>query len=196
MYRPIMKQQASGDINMNRICCKEMGGGAVAATLVLLLSWVQLACAQEVMPGEEGATRAIARGIPIPEPAPDRRRGEGPFDQLVIRNVMLINGEGAPPRGPLDILIEGDRIQRIGAVDDLSGAEVIDASGMYAMPGFIDSHVHIGNTGQGLTGPITPPEYVFKLWLAHGITTVREVGSGMGLIIMNMPNNYLPVFSK
>ncbi|MDA8880801.1 hypothetical protein N9I26_06690, partial [Pseudomonadales bacterium] len=44
-----------------------------------------------------------------------------------------------------------------------------------------DAHSHIGTPGQGLAGPVTPPEYVFKLWLAHGITTVREVGSGMGL---------------
>ena len=134
-----------------------------------------------VLPGEEGATRAIRNGIPIPTPAPDRNRGNGPFDTLIIENVMLIDGEGSPPRGPASIVVEGDRIRSIGASPDLANAERIDGSGMYALPGFIDSHVHIGNTGQGLTGPITPPEYVFKLWLAHGITTVREVGSGMGL---------------
>ncbi len=52
---------------------------------------------------------------------------------------------------------------------------------MTALPGFIDAHAHAGNPGQGLAGPITPPEYVFKLWLAHGITTVRDVGSILGL---------------
>lgn len=134
-----------------------------------------------ILAGEEGAARAIRSGISIPTPAPDRNRGTGPFDTLVIENVMLINGEGAPPRGPTSILVEKDRIRAIGDVTNIADAERIDGSGMYAMPGFIDSHSHIGNTGQGLTGPITPPEYVFKLWLAHGITTVREVGSGMGL---------------
>jgi hypothetical protein len=95
---------------------------------------------------------------------------------------MLISGEGAPPRGPVSIVIKNDLIESIvGSAPSIANAEVIDASSMYALPGFIDSHVHIGNTGQGLTGPITPPEYVFKLWLAHGITTVREVGSIMGL---------------
>jgi len=136
----------------------------------------------ELLPGEERSAQAIRSGIPIPDPAPGRARGEGPFDQLLITNVMLISGEGAPPRGPVTIVVEDDRIASIqSSVPTISGARIIDGTGMYALPGFIDSHVHIGNTGQGLTGPITPPEYVFKLWLAHGITTVREVGSGMGL---------------
>ena len=135
-----------------------------------------------IIPGEEGAARAIRNGIAIPDPAPDRTRGEGPFKQLLVTNVMLISGEGAPPRGPMTIIIEGDRIAAIQASEpSFPGAQVIDGTGMYALPGFIDAHTHIGNTGQGLTGDITPPEYVFKLWLAHGITTVREVGSGMGL---------------
>ena len=40
------------------------------------------------------------------EKAPDRFRGEGPFDQLIIRGATLINGNGAPPTGPVDIVIE------------------------------------------------------------------------------------------
>jgi len=52
---------------------------------------------------------------------------------------------------------------------------------MYALPGFVDAHAHLGTPMQGLAGSVTPPEYVFKLWLGHGITTVREVGATMGL---------------
>lgn len=141
-----------------------------------------MAFTQSPIPGEEGAARAIRNGIAMPEPAPDRSRGEGPFNTLLITDVTLISGEGAPPRGPVTIVVEGDRIAAIqSTVPSISGARIIDGSGMYALPGFIDAHTHLGNTGQGLTGPITPPEYIFKLWMAHGITTVREVGSGMGL---------------
>ena len=40
------------------------------------------------------------------------------------------------------------------------------------MPGFIDMHGHIGGEAQGV-----PAEYVFKLWLGHGITTIsRPIG--------------------
>ena len=38
--------------------------------------------------------------------APDRAEGEGPYTQLIIRGVTLINGTGAPPIGPMDIVIE------------------------------------------------------------------------------------------
>ena len=31
---------------------------------------------------------------------------EGPFDQLIIRGVTLINGNGAPPMGPVDVVVE------------------------------------------------------------------------------------------
>ena len=51
----------------------------------------------------------------------------------------------------------------------------INASGMYVLPGFIDMHGHIGGSSQG-----AEPDYVFKLWLAHGVTTVREPG-GRGI---------------
>ncbi|MFX6281328.1 hypothetical protein ABTF86_19910, partial [Acinetobacter baumannii] len=35
---------------------------------------------------------------------------------------------------------------------------------------------HIGGKEQG-----TPAEYVFKLWMAHGITTIRDPSCGNGL---------------
>jgi imidazolonepropionase-like amidohydrolase len=52
----------------------------------------------------------------------------------------------------------------------------LDGHGMYALPGFVDLHAHIGGGQQG-----TPAEYVYKLWLAHGVTTVRDPGSGNGV---------------
>jgi len=121
--------------------------------------------------------------------APDRNEGEGPWSQLIIRGAILINGTGAPPFGPVDIVIEGNKIASIknvgnpGVEIDPSrrpelnqGGKEIDAAGMYVLPGFIDMHAHIGGTSQGADA-----EYVFKLWMAHGVTTVREPGSGNGL---------------
>ena len=49
------------------------------------------------------------------------------------------------------------------------GGKEIDAHGMYLLPGFIDMHGHIGGVAQGADW-----DYVFNLWLAHGITTARE----------------------
>jgi hypothetical protein len=39
--------------------------------------------------------------------------GDGPHSQLIIRGVMLINGNGAPPQGPIDIVVENNIIKDI-----------------------------------------------------------------------------------
>ena len=113
---------------------------------------------------------------------------EGPFNQLIIRGVTLINGNGAPPRGPIDIVVENNKIVKIQVVGYpgvtineakrpkiKEGGKELDCSGMYLLPGFIDMHGHIGGVAQG-----ADYDYVFKLWMAHGITSVREP-SGRGL---------------
>ncbi|RED99883.1 amidohydrolase family protein [Marinoscillum furvescens DSM 4134] len=121
------------------------------------------------------------------EPAPDRQEGEGPFSELIIRGATLINGNGAPPIGPVDIVIKNNTIHQVKVVGHPGVAILaekrpktgpntreIDASGMYVLPGFVDMHGHIGSIKE------IPAEYVFKLWMAHGITTVREPGSFRG----------------
>ena len=108
-------------------------------------------------------------------PAPNRRagEGEGPFETLAIRGVYLIDGAGAPPRGPVTITIRGNRIASIGGGSGGNADKVIDATGMYVMPGFIDLHTHTGGLPK-----VPEAEYVYKLWLAHGVTTARDAGDG------------------
>ncbi len=122
-------------------------------------------------------------------PAPPRAEGDGPFARLILRGGTLINGTGAPPRGPVDIVIEGNRIVDVRSVGNPGvpidpekrpelgdGGHEIDIAGKYVLPGFIDMHGHIGGTSQG-----TPAEYVLKLWMGHGITTIRDPACGSGL---------------
>lgn len=121
--------------------------------------------------------------------APDRSEGEGPYERLIIRGVNLIDGTGSPASGPVDIVVEGNRITSIQTVGYPNlpiienrrpkadeNTRVIDAEGMYMLPGFFDMHAHTGGGAQGTT-----PEYVYKLWLAHGITSIREPGSFNGM---------------
>src|SRR5690349_14196724 len=121
--------------------------------------------------------------------APDRRpdEGEGPFQRLIIRGATVIDGTGAPPIGPVDIVVEGNRIREVRSVGNpkvpikaegrpKDAAREIDGSSLWVLPGFIDLHGHSGGAEQG-----TPAEYVFKLWMAHGVTTVREPGCGNGV---------------
>jgi len=46
-------------------------------------------------------------------PDRDADEGEGTFKRMIIRGAILIDGSGAPPRGPVDIVIEGNRIASI-----------------------------------------------------------------------------------
>ena len=121
--------------------------------------------------------------------APEVKEGDGPWSQLIIRGVTLINGTGAPPVGPVDIVVEKNRIVQVANVGNpgmpvnndkrpklKDGGKELNCEGMYLLPGFIDMHGHIGGTEQG-----TPAEYVFKLWMAHGITTIRDPSCGNGL---------------
>jgi imidazolonepropionase-like amidohydrolase len=118
------------------------------------------------------------------KPAPDRSQGEGPYDRLIIRGATLIDGTGGMPRGPVDIVIEENKIVDIKGVGTpmlpidaknrpTGATKEIDATGKYVMPGIIDLHIH---TGSETKAP--EAEYVYKLWLAPGITTVRGVPSG------------------
>ena len=143
-------------------------------------------------PGEEFIIELQKQALPPAAPAPDRRRGEGPFGRLVIRGATLIDGTGSPPIGPIDIVVEGGRIAQVVSVGypgvkikesrrPDKGDRDIDAHGMYVLPGFIDAHAHIATPIHGLAGEVPPADYVYKLWLGHGITTIRDVGSGNGL---------------
>ena len=115
------------------------------------------------------------------EPIPDRQagEGEGPFPRLIVSGATLIDGTGAPPEGPVDIVIENNRITEIirgGSADTVgNSAQVINAAGMYVMPGFVDVHGHNGDPDKA-----PQPSYGFRLWLAHGVTSVRGVGLGWG----------------
>ena len=116
-------------------------------------------------------------------PAPDRKPGEGlgPFHTLVIRGATLIDGTGAPPVGPVDIVVHDNIISEIREAGTpglplnpgrapLKADFEIDATGQFVLPGFVDMHTHGGD-------PDKAPDltYVYKLWMAHGVTTVRSV---------------------
>ncbi|MCH7986133.1 MAG: amidohydrolase family protein [Acidobacteria bacterium] len=150
----------------------------------VVLSLVALVCLWLAVPGQ--AQDKEKKSVPK---APPRAEGEGPFDRLILRGATLIDGTGAPAIGPVDIVVERNRIVEIKSVGHPGvpieekkrpkakrGDKELNLEGMYVLPGFVDMHAHIGGVAQG-----TPAEYVFKLWMGHGITTIRDPGSGNGL---------------
>jgi imidazolonepropionase-like amidohydrolase len=114
------------------------------------------------------------------------------YARLLVRNALVVVGDGSPAAGPKDILIENGVITRIASGDAMtrtlqsltggaSGGRVevdaeIDARGQYVLPGFINAHAHIQEERGGRPQPV---DYCLKLWLACGITTIRDVGSNL-----------------
>jgi imidazolonepropionase-like amidohydrolase len=160
-----------------------VSGALMIASVVTHVISAQTPAAQT--PAATGAQQMVNGYLPPPARRADE--GRGPFPQLTIRGVMVIDGTGAPPYGPMDIVIANNRIQAVrgggtpglpprgggagrGGAQATAGDNVIDATGMYAMPGFIDMHVHGGGSPKN-----AELEYAYKLWLAHGVTTVRGV---------------------
>src|SRR5690349_8611188 len=81
------------------------------------------------------------------EQVPPRQagEGEGPYRKLVIRGSTLIKGDGSPPIGPMDIIVEGNRIASVQPAGTpgvpmkpnrapRDAVREIDATGMYVMP--------------------------------------------------------------
>ncbi|MGZ5328818.1 MAG: amidohydrolase family protein [Actinomycetota bacterium] len=67
-----------------------------------------------------------------------------PTGRTVIRGGTVLSLDSSVGDFPeADILIEGDRIVEVRPGLDVAEAEVIDATGMIVVPGFVDSHRHI-----------------------------------------------------
>lgn len=87
---------------------------------------------------------------------------------LVLVNVRILDGTGAPAIENGRLVVERDRIVRVGpaaATAIPSGAETVDLSGRTVMPGLIDSHFHIEND----------PKLALRQ-LSHGVTAFRDPG--------------------
>ena len=87
---------------------------------------------------------------------------------LVLEGATLIDGTGARSLERSAIVLEGDRILRVGQIGDFDypeDAPVTDVSGRFIVPGFINTHAHMF---ESFPRPL----------LAFGITTVRNPGSG------------------
>ena len=113
---------------------------------------------------------------------------------VVIKNVRVIDGTGAPPRDNQTIVISGGKITRIeqmaesrgptrpqaGAENTPNGALIIDGAGKTVTPGFVLVHEHMfyPPTSAVSTPTYTELAYSFpRLYLGAGITTARTGGS-------------------
>src|SRR3954469_7773624 len=102
-----------------------------------------------------------------PKPASGQRA-------LVFTHVTVIDATGAEALPDMSVSISGDRILELGRAGRIrlpKDALVVDASGKFLIPGLWDMHVHEWNK-----------EVFFPLFLANGITGVRDMGSPLDQI--------------
>lgn len=111
--------------------------------------------------------------------------GAAPFEpahigtRIVYRHAGLIDGTGAPLRPDMAVMTDGERIvavlpDRALKPAQTAGAEQVDLSGRYLLPGLIDSHQHLA----------TPPdrrmaEALLRRDLYSGVTAIRDMADDL-----------------
>jgi hypothetical protein len=108
------------------------------------------------------------QSVALDVPFGDRDHGEkGSMadNKLVVQGGRLIDGTGRPPVDNSVVVIESGRFQAVGRSGEVAippGAQVIDATGMCVLPGFIDGHGHL-------------EDFHGELYLHLGITTCANI---------------------
>src|SRR5262245_40330156 len=113
---------------------------------------------------------------------------------IAIVGATLIDGTGAPAFANSAIVVRGKRIVAVGpraSVTIPAGARVIDATGRFATPGFIDTNVHLSlyNNGESMVRYedrfLDIVVEAAQTELKHGITTVRDsYGALLPLVVV------------
>jgi imidazolonepropionase-like amidohydrolase len=86
---------------------------------------------------------------------------------IALVGATVIDGSGGAPMGDVTIVVRGAHIEAIGPRDEVDvprGAEEIDVSGRFIIPGLIDAHGHTAR-------------WALPRYLAYGVTSVRDVHS-------------------
>jgi imidazolonepropionase-like amidohydrolase len=95
-------------------------------------------------------------------------------DTVAVTGALVVDVRSGTVQ-PLDILIRDDRITQLrprGALGKEQGVRAVDASGLYAIPGLWDAHIHVTNE------PLLQ-EVIGALLIANGVTSVRDMGGAI-----------------
>ncbi|MFQ5704720.1 MAG: amidohydrolase family protein [Gemmatimonadales bacterium] len=99
----------------------------------------------------------------------------------VFTGARLIDGLGGPPVDDATIVVRDGRIEAVGptgSVAEPRSSDVVDLSGRTVVPGFINTHGHVGATSQADSGPGLRSDLLNELqvYARYGITTVNSLG--------------------
>lgn len=86
-----------------------------------------------------------------------------PEGSFVLRGGWIVDGTSAPPFRA-DVAVEDGIIRKVGRIGDVAADRVVDCTGLFIMPGMVDTHVH----GESA---VFKPE-VQAAMLAQGVTSI------------------------
>ena len=114
----------------------------------------------------------------------------------VLQNFTLIDGKGGTPVPNAAMVINNGRIKYAGPKSGLkapAGAETIDLTGKFVMPGITNLHGHLGNTIDLVQDPKNFTrenlEKNLKLYASYGVTSVVSMGSDSDLALKVRTNS-------
>lgn len=116
---------------------------------------------------------ALAAALVLAAPA----SAAGEKADLLIRHATVIDVAGARTVPDQAVAVRGDDIVAVGpdaaVAARFAGAEVIEASGKYVMPGLWDMHMHFGG------GPelVEENRNLLPVYVAYGVTSVRDAAA-------------------
>lgn len=104
----------------------------------------------------------------------EQNQSDGSADDLLVAGGTVIDGTGRAPQERTSILVRDGRVLQVGGEEQLrrlsASPRILDAAGLYVLPGLIDSHVHYGDWGA-------------RLYLNHGVTSAFDIGNQTEWII-------------
>jgi imidazolonepropionase-like amidohydrolase len=102
----------------------------------------------------------------------------------VISHITVIDGTGRPPLQDQTVVVEGNRIARVASAAKVpAGATVIDGRGKFMIPGLWDMHTHLDDSELLELKPTKrEKELQLPLFIANGVTGVRDMGSDLNLM--------------
>ena len=110
---------------------------------------------------------------------------------VVIRAVTVVDVIDGSLRGNQTVLVAGNRITAVGPADQVripDDADLLDAAGRYLIPGLWDMHVHsVANVAlDSSLKSVAAQDWHFPLFLAHGVTGVRNMNDGTGDVTLEL----------
>ena len=113
---------------------------------------------------------------------------------VAIRNVTVVDVTDGSLRPEQTVLIAGNRIVAVGPTDEVrmpGDADLVEAAGGYLIPGLWDMHVHsVANVALDMpVGSVTNADWHLPLFLAYGITGVRNMNDGTADPTLELTNS-------